>query len=186
MQYPESIASVEPAGADTVDIVRQYALIVWRNKWVIAGAIALSLTLAWGYLLIAPKYYQAQALIVVEERKGIDDVINRGENADEHFEKRLFVIQKQIISHDFLGAIAKELSTRSDGSDEQGVAVDWDELASMTKVERAMIDPAGGKAPQNLVDGFVVSFLHQDPKTAMQITARITDKFIEENNRERE
>ncbi|MCS6304143.1 MAG: AAA family ATPase [Nitrospira sp.] len=186
MQYPESIVSVEQTGADTVDTIRQYALIVWRNKWVIAGAIALSLTLAWGYLLIAPKYYQAQALIVVEERKGIDDVINRGENADEHFERRLFVIQKQIISYDFLDAIAKELSTRSDGSNEQGVAVGWDELASMTKVERAMIDPAGGKAPQNLVDGFVVSFLHEDPKTAMQITARIADKFIEENNRERE
>ena len=56
----------------------------------------------------------------------------------------------------------------------------------MTKVERAMIDPAGGKSSQNLVDGFVVSFLHQDPRTAMQVTARIADKFIEENNRERE
>ena len=98
MRFPESIASVEQTGADTVDTIRRYALIVWRNKWVIAGAIALSLILAWGYLLIATKYYQAQALIVVEDRKGIDDVINRGENADEHFEKRLFVIQKQINS----------------------------------------------------------------------------------------
>ena len=107
MQYPESVASVEQTGMATV---REYALIASRNKWVIVGAIALSLTLAWGYLLIAPKYYQSQTLIVVEERKGIDDVINNGEDAEKHFEKRLFLIQKQITSQDFLGAIAKELS----------------------------------------------------------------------------
>lgn len=183
MQYPESVASVEQTGVATV---REYALIASRNKWIIMGAIALSLTLAWSYLLIAPKYYQSQSLIVMEERKGIDDVINKGEDADKHFEKRLFLIQKQITSQDFLGAIAKELSMRSDGSDGQGELAGWGELARMTKVERAMIDPAGGKSSQNLVDGFVVSFLHQDPQTAMQVTARLADKFIEENNRNRE
>lgn len=183
MQYVESAASVEQTGMATI---REYALIASRNKWVIAGAIALSLALAWGYLLIAPKYYQSNTLIVAEGRKGIDDVINTGEGSERNFEKRLFLIQKQIISRDFLDAIAKELGIQSDGSNEQGELADWGELASMTKVERAMIDPAGGKTSQNLVDGFVVSFLHRDPKTAMQVTERIADKFIEENNRERE
>jgi polysaccharide chain length determinant protein (PEP-CTERM system associated) len=183
MQYPESAIPVEQTGMVTV---REYALIASRNKWVIAGAIALSLALAWGYLLISPKYYQSQTLIVAEGRKGIDDVINNGENADKQFEKRLFLIQKQIISRDFLDSIVKEISIHGDGSDGQGESAGWGELASMTKVERAMIDPAGGKGAQNLVDGFVVSVLHQDPKTAMQVTARIADKFIEENNKERE
>jgi succinoglycan biosynthesis transport protein ExoP len=183
MQYPESAASVEQTGMATA---REYALIASRNKWVIAGAIALSLTLAFGYLLIAPQYYQSQTLIVVEERKGIDQVINKGESADEHFEKQLFLIQKQIISQDFLGVIAKEFSLHRDGSDGQGELADWNELASTTKIERAMIDPAGGKGSLNLVDGFVVSFLHRDPQTARQVTARIADKFIEENTRERE
>src|SRR6185437_12717919 len=183
MQYSESAASVDQTGMATV---REYALIASRNKWIIMGAVALSLTLAWSYLLIAPKYYQSQALIVAEGRKGIDDVINNGEGSEKNFEKRLFLIQKQIISQDFLDAITKELDVRSDGSDGQGELAGWGELASMTKVERAMIDPAGGKTSQNLVDGFVVSFLHRDPNTAMQVTARMVDKFIQENNRERE
>ncbi|HEX6727226.1 MAG TPA: AAA family ATPase, partial [Nitrospira sp.] len=183
MQYPESVTSVEQAGMATV---REYALIASRNKWVIAGAITLALTLAWGYLLIAPKYYQSQTLIVKEERKGIDDVVKSGDDYEKYFEKRLFLIQKQITSQDFLGAIVKELSVQSGGSDEQEDLPRWGELARMTKVERAMIDPAGGKSSQNLVDGFVVSVLHRDPRTAMQVTARIADKFIEENNRERE
>ena len=183
MQYPESDVSAEQTG---LSMVREYVLIASRNKWVIAGAIALSLALAVGYLVIAPQYYQSQALIVVEERREIDQVINKGERADEHFERQLFLIQKQIISQDFLGVIAKEFSLRRDGADGQGELADLAELASMTKIERAMIDPAGGKGLQNMVDGFVVSFLHRDPQTAMQVTARIADKFIEETNSERE
>ena len=163
MQYPESASSVEQTGMSSV---REYALIASRNKWVIVGAIALSLTLAVGYLLIAPQYYRSQALIVVEERKDIDQVLNRGESADEHFEKQLFLIQKQIISEDFLGVIAKEFSLRRDGSDGQGEVAGWGELARMTRIDRPLIDPAGGKSSQNLVDGFVVSFLDQDPQTA--------------------
>ena len=30
-----------------------------------------------------------------------------------------------------------------------------------------------------------MSFVHEDPKTAMQVTARIAEKFIEENTQER-
>ncbi|MEQ1845393.1 MAG: GNVR domain-containing protein, partial [Nitrospira sp.] len=183
MQYSESAASVEQTGMATV---HEYMRIASRNKWVIAGAIVFSLTLAIGYLLIAPQYYQSQTLIVVEERTGIDQVINKAERTDEHFERQLFLIQKQIISRDFLGVIAKEFSLRRDGSDEQDGLADGAELAGMTKVERAMIDPAGGKGSGNLVDGFVVSFLDRDPQTARQVTARIADKFIEENNSERE
>lgn len=183
MQYPEYTGSVEQTGMSSV---REYVSIAARNKWVIAGAIAFSLTVAVGYLLIAPQYYQSQTLIVVEERTGINQVINKAERPDEHFERQLFLIQKQIISEDFLGVIAKEFSLRQDGSDGQGGLASWAELASMTKVERAMIDPAGGKGSVNLVDGFVTSFLHRDPETARQVTARMADKFIEENNSERE
>ena len=183
MQYPESAASVEQTGLATV---HEYVRIASRNKWVIAGAIAFSLTLAIGYLLVAPQYYQSQTLIVVEERKGIDQVINNGERANEHFERQLFLIQKQIVSQDFLSVIAKEFTLRPDGSDGQGELAGWGDLASMTKVERAMIDPAGGKGSGNLVDGFVVSVLNRDPQLARQVTTRIADKFIEENNSERE
>jgi succinoglycan biosynthesis transport protein ExoP len=183
MLNPESAIPVEQTGVDTV---REYALIASRNKWIIVGAIAASLMLAWGYLLIAPQYYESQTLIVTEGRKGIDDVVNKGESADQHFEKHLFLIGKQIISQEFLEPIVKELGKQRDGSDGQGKLASWREFARMMKVERAMIDPAGGKGSQNLIDGFVVSVLHQDPIIAMQVTTRIAEQFIEENNRERE
>ena len=59
-------------------------------------------------------------------------------------------------------------------------------ILDMTRVERVKMDPAVAMSPQSLVEGFVVSFMHENPTTAMQVTARIADKFIEENNRERE
>ena len=183
MQYPDLAASPEQTGFAQV---HEYALIVSRNRWIIAGAIALSLILAWMYLLIAPKYYQSQTLIVAEGRKGIDNVLATEEDTDRRFEKRLFLIQKQISSGDFLEGLEKELSEHVDDLDGKPAVIDWGELRRGIMVERAMIDPAGGKSPQNLVDGFVVSVLHEDPQTARRVAAWIADKFIQENNRERE
>lgn len=183
MLNPESAIPVDQTGVETV---REYALIASRNKWLIAGAVALSLILAWGYCLIATQYYQSQTLIVEEGRTGIDNVIKNTEEANKHFEQRLFFIQKQIINKAFMGEVARELGLYQDGLDGQGVGTGGAMLARNTKIERAMIDPAGGKGSQNLVDGFMVSFLHENPRTAMQVAARIADKFIEENNKERE
>ncbi len=183
MQYPDLAASPEQTGFAQV---HEYVLIVSRNKWIIAGAIALSLILAGMYLLIAPKYYQSQTLIVEEGRKGIDNVLDTGENTDRLFEKRLFLIQKQIRSRDFLRGLEKEFSEYVEGRDGTSAVIDWDELAGGVMVERAMIDPAGGKSQLNLLDGFVVSVFHQDPQTARRVAAGIADRFIQENNRERE
>lgn len=183
MQSPDPTISVEQTGVDTV---REYALIASRNKWLISGAIVLGLVLAWGYCLIATQYYVSQVLIVEEGRSGIDNVIQNAEAADKRFEQRLFFIQKQIISKAFMGEVAKQLGLYQDEPEAQREGVGGATLASRTMIERAVLDPAGGKGLQNMADGFVISFLHEDPGTAMQVAARIADKFIEDNNTERE
>lgn len=182
----QSPGSAIPAEQTAVVAIREYALIASRNRWVIAGAITLSLTLAWGYYLLATKYYQSQAMIVAEERGGINNVVNTGGDAGERFEQRLFLIQRQIINPDFLGDIAKEFSLFPNGLPAEEHREALSEVVNMTRVERVKMDPSVATSPQSLVEGFVVSFLHQDPATAMQVTARIADKFIEENNLERE
>jgi polysaccharide chain length determinant protein (PEP-CTERM system associated) len=52
-------------------------------------------------------------------------------------------------------------------------------------VERVKMDPSIGSGLTG-VEAFTVSFTHPDPKTAMKVTARIAEKFIQENTRERE
>lgn len=183
MQSPGSTISVEQTG---MVVVREYALIASRNKWVIAGAIALSLTLACGYYLLATKYYQSQTMIVAEEHGTINNVINKDGDAGGSFEQRLFLIQRQIINRDFMSKIAKEFSLFPSVITEEEQSDALIRLLDMTRVERVKMDPSVASSPTSLVEGFVVSFLHENPTTAMQVTARIADKFIEENNQERE
>jgi polysaccharide biosynthesis transport protein len=172
-----------PAEQTTADIAHQYILIAWRNKLLIAGSMALSLALAGGYYLLATKYFQSQALVVVEER-GIDNVINAGDS-EEKFEQRLFLIQRQIVNRAFMSEVARELSLYQEGADEEVKSAAIGALLDMTKVERIKMDPSLGLSNQSLVEGFVVSFLHENPKTAMQVTERIAGKFIRDTNTER-
>ncbi len=175
-----------PAEHTGMVAIREYALIASRNKWVIVGAIALSLTLAWGYYLLATKYFQSQTMIVAEEHGGINNVIDKDGDGGGSFEQRLFLIQRQIINKDFMSGIAKEFNLFPSDLNQEEQRDALFGILDMTRVERVKMDPAVALTSQSLVEGFVVSFLHENPTTAMQVTARIADKFIEENNRERE
>ncbi|UVT16991.1 MAG: AAA family ATPase [Nitrospira sp.] len=184
MQTTDAAVLVEQTGATTA---REYLFIASRNRWVIASSIALSLALAFGYYLIATKYYLSQTMIVAEGRRGIDNVIDKQKaDAEENFDQHLFLIQRQIISRDFLGAVFKEFSLYESGLNEEEEVAAFNELKANTRIERVKMEQGAGFSGTAFIEGFVVSFLHQDPKTAMQVTARIADKFIDENNRERE
>ena len=75
-------------------MMHEYAGIALRSKWIILGCVTLSVALAWSYCVIAPKYYRSETLIVAEEQKRLDDVVQ--EAGEGNFEQRLFIIQRQI------------------------------------------------------------------------------------------
>jgi polysaccharide biosynthesis transport protein len=167
-------------------MIHEYLGIARRNQWVILGCIGLSIALAWGYCLIATKYYRSEALIVIEEPKLVESVVQVAieGRVEQRIEQRLFLIQRQIMSLDFLASIAKEFDLypeeREDGGENAPVLL----LAGSAKVERIKTDSAmGGQSP---IEAFTVSFMHPDPGTAMKVTARIAQKFLDENSRERE
>jgi polysaccharide chain length determinant protein (PEP-CTERM system associated) len=165
-------------------MIHEYLGIARRNRWVILGCIGLSIALAWGYCVFATKYYRSEALIVVEEPKLVESVVQVAVEGrvEQRIEQRLFLIQRQILSLDFLASIAKEFDlypeTREYGDDGPVLS-----LAGSTRVERVKTDPTIGQSP---IEAFTVSFMHPDPGTAMKVTARIAAKFLDENTRERE
>lgn len=189
MQHPESSVHIEQDGFRAA---REYLVIASRNKWVILGSLALSLTLALMYYLVATKYYQSSTLIVAEGPKGINSVIDRFDSGgrkgdlEDKFDQILFLIQRQIISPDFLGEIAKETGLYADGLDEEGQADALYEVARRTRVERVKMEASAGFSSSTFLEGFVVSYLDRDPRTAMRVTERIAGKFIEDTNKERE
>src|SRR6185312_3940960 len=159
-------------------IMNEYLGIAQRSKWLILGCIAVFVALAWSYCLIATKYYRSEALLVVDEPKMLEPVVQKA--VDDKFEQQLFLIQRQVMSLNFLNPIAKEFDLypelREEG-DENGPVLT---LAGATAVERVKMDPAAGL---NNVEAFTIAFMHPDPKTAMRVTNRIADKFMQENTR---
>src|SRR5262245_56124016 len=90
---------VHPGSRSGSAMLYEYAGIVWRGKWLILGCVTLSTTLAWAYCVIAPNYYRSEALIVSEDQKLLGNVVH--EATEGNFEKRLFIIQRRIMSQDF-------------------------------------------------------------------------------------
>jgi capsular exopolysaccharide synthesis family protein len=105
----------------------------------------------------------------------------------EHFERRLFVIQRQITNPDFLGDIAREFNLYPKEQEQGGETSAVMALIDAINVERVKTDQAGNLLPGTSgIAGFTVSFLYQDAMIARKVTARIVEKFIEENIKERE
>lgn len=168
-----------PTNQSGTAMMQAYARIAWRSKWLILGCIALSMALAWSYCLIAPKYYRSETLIVAEGQKLLENVVQGPKEAS--IEQRLFVSQRKILNQDFLGEIAREFSLYTKEVEEGGESSAVLALASAVKVDRIKTELTGASE----IDGFSLSFIHRDPQTAAKVTARIAEKFIEENTQER-
>lgn len=91
-----------------VAMVREYAGIAWRNRWLIAGCVVLFVGLAWLYCVLAPNYYRSETLILAEEPKLLENVVQGA--GEGNLEQRIFVIQKEILNPQFLAPIAKEFN----------------------------------------------------------------------------
>ena len=164
--------------------MHEYATIALRGKWLILGCVTLSAALAWGYCVIAPQYYRSQTLIVAEEQKPLESLIRGG--GEGNFEQQLFVIQEQMLSQDFLGEIAREFNPYPVELEEGGETFAAMALAGAIKVERIKMDAAGNPIGGTGIEAFSVSFMHQNPRLAMQVAARLAEKFIKENTKGRE
>ena len=97
-------------------IMHEYLGIAQRSKWLILGCIAFCVVLAWSYCLIATKYYRSEALLVVDEPKLLESVVQK--SVDDKFEQQLFLVQRQIMSLNFLGSIAKEFDLYPEAREE--------------------------------------------------------------------
>src|SRR6476620_546297 len=96
------IMSAPRAEQSGTAIMHEYLGIAQRSKWLILGCTAVCVVLAWSYCLIATKYYRSEALIVVDE-KLLESVVQKSVE-DNKFEQQLFLVQRQIMSLNFLSS----------------------------------------------------------------------------------
>src|SRR5688500_15915594 len=175
----ESQAKHGPAAIPT-DILK----VVRRHKWMIVFCIALSVTVAAIYCVVAPKQYRSEVMILVEDQKIPENFVK---GVDEgHLEQRIFLIQKQVRSRTILTGIVKEFHLYPDVTESEGIESAIASLAGNIMVEMLGKGPKGNFVGRTSLDAFTVSFVYDDPTIAMQVTARVAEKFIEQNLRMRE
>jgi uncharacterized protein involved in exopolysaccharide biosynthesis len=154
---------------------------MWQRKWWIlvpAGVAAMVTTVAATYLL--PTRYRSESIIVLTKPRVPEEIasfVTMSQLTNDRFQ----VMVPQILSRPRLERIIMDLDLY-----EAGRGTVADDLVTRMRRDVAL-DLVNADQTQSS-DGavFSVSFVATDPKTAMLVTARIADTFVEENLRDRE
>ncbi len=176
---------LEPqAGPSGTVMLRDFLQIIIRRKWVILACIILSLTAAWIICKVTTPIYRSETLILVEEQKITQNYVQGITEKD--FELRFYGIQKQILSSKVLGKVLSEVDVYPEIVAKHGQAAAIAILKRRVSVD--MIDKVPGAkfSTPHSVAAFTISFVHNNPATAMEVTSRIASRFVEENLHARE
>lgn len=123
-------------------------------------------------------------MILVEDQKVPENYVKGVEEGN--LEQRIFVIQKQVRTHAVLADIVKEFNLYPELKTEGHIEAATSELAAIITVEMMAKGPRGNFVGRSSLDAFTISYVHEDPRTAMLVTQRVATRFIEENLKARE
>src|SRR2546428_2857779 len=165
--------------AATLTLVDYWHIAV-RRKWLILGTVLCSLGVAGLLCVVLPKSYRSSTLILVEDQKIPEDYVKAIVGG--RIEERLTMIQQQVMSRTLLSRVMEEFKLYQSEVRRYGLETVIEEMRKNVKVETVGTTGARGKS----VEAFSISFAHEDPMTAMKVTAKLTSQFIDENLRVRE
>src|SRR5918997_1326129 len=165
----------------TTVTLTDYWQIIVRKKWLIASCVLFSVIVAALLCYVLPKSYRSSTLILVEGQQVPEDYVKATVNGS--VEERLTMIQQQIMSRTLLTSVVQEFKIYQDEIKNEGIESVIGDLRKNIKVETV---GANNSSPSRGVEAFTISFGHREPKTAMNVTARIASLFIQENLKVRE
>jgi polysaccharide biosynthesis transport protein len=161
--------------ASGTDMLYEYWNMALRRKWTIIGAIALSLAASALFCILSTKMYRSETLILAEDQKIPGNYVQG--IFEGKFEQRFIVIQKQIMSRALLLDVVKALNLYPDAVAQYGVDAGIGKLRSELKVDMVTKVP-GANFVRTGIEAFTISFSHEDPGTAMNVTSAIASKFL--------
>ena len=171
----------EPVSNEPASVTLQlyWAMIVQR-KWLLIGSILAGIAVAGVLCLVLPKSYRSSTLIVIENQKIPDDYVKGIGGAS--VEERLTLIQQQVMSRTLLSQIIEEFKLYEGKLGQEILESSIEKMRKAIKVETVGTIGARGKS----IETITISFSNKDPKTAMEVTAKLGSLFIEENLKVRE
>jgi polysaccharide chain length determinant protein (PEP-CTERM system associated) len=148
-----------------------------RKYWVIIPFLIVVLA-GLGYLLFAPKTFEAKTLILVQEQKVPQDFVRAIVSSE--LDDRLRTISQQVTSRTNLEAIIQEYQLYNSPAEASMILDDKVELLR----SKIIIDVVRGSGSGG--NAFSISFQGKDPGKVMQVTNALASNFISENLKIRE
>lgn len=158
----------------------QYLETAQRRKWCVIIPFLLMCLSGLAYLLVTPKIYEAQTLILVQAQRVPEDFVRTIVSTS--VEDRLRTITQQVMSRTNLEKIINKyyLYAKSDSRS----MID-DKVALTRKNINIAVSPTGwGTGAES--NTFTISFRGQEPRTVMEVTNALASNFITENLKSRE
>lgn len=162
---------------ESFDIFKYLEIALRRKYWIVIPFMIVTLG-GLANILMAPKIFEAQTLILVQPQKVPEDYIRAIVSGGT--EDRLRNIHKEVTSRTNLEALIKEFELYNDASD--------GDLLMEEKVElfrkNVFIDTPSSSARGG--NSFTIRFQGKDPKKVMEVTNKLASNFISENLKDRE
>jgi polysaccharide chain length determinant protein (PEP-CTERM system associated) len=151
-----------------------------RRKWLLLIPLVLGVAGSYGALQWIPATYKSTTVILVEPQKISQDYVKSTVPID--IQERLSSITQQVMSRTRLETIMKQFGLFSDKKD---LAPEELIVAMREKIE-VNVETTTTKGKNDTLNVFSISFLDQEPQTAMLVTSKLASLFIEENLKIRE
>jgi polysaccharide chain length determinant protein (PEP-CTERM system associated) len=160
--------------------ITKYKDIAAKRKWWIVIPFLLTLLAGLAYVLVAPKIYEAETLILVQPQGVPEDFVHS--IVSDTVEGRLKTITQQVTSRTNLERIIHEYGLYS--SPETRMLLDEKVVLLRQNIKINVSHATRGRNTET--NSFTITFRGKDPRKVMKVTNALASNFIEENLRSRE
>jgi len=175
---------------EILDLIKE----IWRSKYIFLSIVGVFLCLAVLVQKFAPRVFEAEALILVDQSKGIKDdrstdAYSAGLSQDRYLKSQVRLAQGEPVIIDALSKIKAKAPTGSDSATElstsagakflaglQGSSTDMDRATNIIAIQSAMkveVEPNS--------DLIRIAYRSKNPLVAAQFANQLATSFIERN-----
>jgi polysaccharide chain length determinant protein (PEP-CTERM system associated) len=159
--------------------LREFGPLFLRRKWMIVFSVLSVLFAASVYCVVTPELYKSSITILIIPQTVPQDYVRSTITAK--VEQQLVTIKQQVNSRSTLTKVLDELRL----FEKERKKLSSEELFAMMR-KRIEIDVVRDDLNRGNIESFALSFLHENPQTAMHAAARLASVFIDENLKTRE
>jgi uncharacterized protein involved in exopolysaccharide biosynthesis len=163
---------------DSNEITKYLDMARRRKYWIIIPFMVVILG-GLAFLLVAPKVYEAETLILVQSQTVPQDYVRS--IVSEGVDERLRTITQQVTSRTNLEAIIRQYRL----ADEIGPSLTLDAVVEAVR-KKIKIDVSRGGGGRDTTSAFTISYRGKDPKKVMEVTNTLASNFISQNLQIRE